>query len=327
MQRYLRLMGMVGHILFLLVFSASAQEHVTKRIERIEAFDRDWVEDIVLLPMDKTPIEKYYSQKTGKSSSYIGRIVVSPVGDRIAFSVNNDSIWVVRRDGTGLRCITQGLDNVHSPYWSIDGKTITFIKGGNERNYAEGTIMQVTQDGAYKKIIGAYDLREPGNRLFPPWMYSPDGKYLLRSSGKPLDYNRYVVRVKDQKVVAIYKTGGSTLEELWFPNGKEVLIEGFLGHGESELVVFSLTGKYMTILPKGRMNLEPTIHPSGALIAYFDDYERELHFLTKDGSKNQLILKTTPTVYIGDMNWTSQGDLAFDLRDQIYFLKLKKQVP
>jgi Tol biopolymer transport system component len=317
---------LIGFILFAQFLPTSAQDHAAQRIEEVEICDHGWVEEIVPLALDKNLIKKY---SVYPSLSYIGSITLSPTGDHIAFSLNSSSIWVVSRDGSGLLCLTIGLKGAHSPYWSKDGKSIKFIKGGDENNYGIGTIMQVAPDGTQRKIIGDCDLREPQKNLFPPWYYSPNGMYVLRPSGKPLDNNVYVARVKDQKVVAIYKSRGSTLGELWFPDGKEILIEKFLGHGESELIVFSLTGKRKVILPRGRMNLKLAIHPSGQLVAYFDDYINELHFLAKDGSKDHRILKGDPqNFYIAAMTWSSKGDiLVFSSGNQIYFLKLKKQVP
>jgi len=325
MQRYIRLVALIGFILFAKLLPASAQDHSAQRIEGVENYNHEWVESIGPLALDQNVIKKY---SVYPSLSYIGAVTPSPTGGHIAFSLNSSSIWVVRRDGSGLFCLTTGLKSAHSPSWSKDGKVITFIKGGDENNYGDGTIMQVAPDGTQMKIIGDIDLRQPRNKIFPSWWYSPDGMYVLRPSGKPLDNNVYVTTVKDQKVVAIYKSRGSTLGELWFPNGKEVLIEKFLGHGESELVVFSLTGKGKVILPRGRMNLELAIHPSGRLIAYFDDDKNELHFLTKDGSKDHRILKGDPKNFsISAITWSPEGDmLIFSSGNQIYFLKLKKQV-
>lgn len=325
MQRYIKLVALIGFILFAKLLPASAQDHSEQRIEGVENYNHEWVASIGPLALDQNVIKKY---SVYPSLSYIGGITLSPTGDHIAFSLNSSSIWVVRRDGSGLFCLTTGLKSAHSPSWSKDGKVITFIKGGDENNYGDGTIMQVAPDGTQMKIIGDIELRQPRKNLFPPWWYSPNGMYVLRPSGKPLDNNVYVARVKDQKVVAIYKSRGSTLGELWFPNEKEILIEGFLGHGESELVVFSLTGKRKVILPRGRMNLKLAIHPSGQLVAYFDDYINELHFLAKDGSKDHRILKGGPkNFYIAAMTWSPKGDmLVFSYVNQIYFLKLKKQV-
>jgi len=326
MQKHIKLVSLIGFILFAQLLFASAQDHATQRIEGVEIYNNDWIEEIVPLALDTNVIKKY---SVYPSISYISGITLSPTGDHIAFCLNSSSIWVVRRDGSGLLCLTTGLKSAHSPSWSKDGKTITFIKGGDENNYGIGTIMQIAPDGTQMKIIGDLELRNPQNKIFPPWWYSPDGMYVLRPSAKPLDNNIYVARVKDQKVVAIFKSRGSTLGELWFPNGKEILIERFLGHGESELIVFFLVGKHKVILPRGEMTLKPSIHPSGRLIAYFDSYINELHFLAKDGSKDHRILKGDPKkFYIAAMTWYPKGDmLVFSSGNQIYFLKLKKQAP
>ena len=176
MQRYIRLVVLIGFMLFAQLLPTSAQDDTVQRIEGIEFCDNEWVEEIVPLALDKNLIKKYYVYP---SLSYISSITLSPTGDRIAFSLNSNSIWVVRRDGSGLFCLTVGLKGAHSPSWSKDGKVITFIKGGDENNYGAGTIMQIAPDGTQRKIIGDYDLRESRNKLFPPWWYSPDGMFAV----------------------------------------------------------------------------------------------------------------------------------------------------
>jgi len=60
---------------------------------------------------------------------------VSPDGNWIAFSVNtssaidNNDIWVVRTDGTGLRRIVEMPYIQNQPRWSPDGKWIYFLSG------------------------------------------------------------------------------------------------------------------------------------------------------------------------------------------------------
>jgi len=309
-------------ILMILTYTQGYAAQITDEINIIE---KDLIESVIPLPIDKNFIEKYYTQKLKKPIFFINRLSLSPTEDKIAFSVNENSIWIVKINGSDLRCLTCDMETAYLPSWSKDGNIITFITGPGETNEWYGTFMQVTPDGAQKKIIGSFNVKEPANKLFHPWRYSPDGQYLLRPGSRHDDYNLYVVRTRDQKILMTYKTQASILNAAWFPNGQEILLEELKGHGDSKLIIFSITGKRKIILPKGRMDMNPAIHPSGQLIAYFNEYDSSLHFLTKDGSKDKRVLEI-PKDYITNMIWAHKGNiLIFPLNEQIYFLKLRQK--
>ena len=328
MRRYRNLIILTLSV-FLLTGTVIAKESLRQLTkegeEKFEILDKDLIEKIIQFPLDTKPIEDFYAKKRGKTDFSLGRLTFSPTGDKIAFSVNNDSIWIVKSNGAGLHCLTCDLENTHSPYWSKDGNLITFIETSDkESDVTSGIYMTMKPDGSKKTVIGSFNIRRPNNKLFPPWYYSTNGQYLLRPSTKPMEHNVYIQRVKDGKLIATYETRASILDMAWFPNSLEALLEEFKGHGESKLAVFSLTGKKETILPIGRMNMESAIHPSGHLIAYFNEYENTLNFLTKDGKKKIPVIKMLKTS-INEMIWTQRGDtLAFSSKNQIYLVTLKR---
>jgi dipeptidyl aminopeptidase/acylaminoacyl peptidase len=329
-------LNVCGIILCCLLSAVLYSDHVyAAKIIGLDILDKNWVEDIVPLPMDTSPIEKYYAHR--QENFFIEKMAFSPAEDRIAFVVNQNSIWTVRSDGTGLACLVCDQKPADSPEWSKDGKEIIFMsgEGGGGKWFGSEILIGIAPDGTRKRTIGTFNIEKPFPPPYPLWRYSPDGQYMVLWKSVPRpgeeryglrDTYIHLVRVKDGRSVANLKTTSSIFNIQWFPNGKEVLIEALGGRisGDSLLIFFSITGKKRVIYPDVHQDMRPAIHPSGQLIACCDDYI--LHFVSKDGTKNYQILKSQDS--IDYMIWTTRGDrLVFSLGNKIYFLKLKKQVP
>ncbi len=124
-------------------------------------------------PMD--PDEKgYWIVMPGYSE--LGSPCFSRDGLWVAFDAykegyNNSrpEVWITRRDGTGLKKLTNGA----TPRWSPDGKRLLFIRGSENEPNQEADIYVIKSDGT-----GEQKLR-PGR--WPEW--SPDGKQIAFSRG------------------------------------------------------------------------------------------------------------------------------------------------
>ncbi len=149
----------------------------------------------------------------------------SPDGEWIAF-VSNDSVWVIKKDGTGLRQVTTPpvfeWDNM--PSWSPDGSTILFV-----RNSDVYEIDALSTGLGTKLIDGAHD---------PAW--SPDGSMIAyenqtdnkiwvadSSTGVPLfrvtsDDGRHPCWSPDGKRIAYAKSGEISLIDLGGSNDQQI---------------------------------------------------------------------------------------------------------
>ncbi|TCK18885.1 WD40 repeat protein [Thiogranum longum] len=67
--------------------------------------------------------------------------VVSPDGLSIAFSlsvagsIDNNHIWLVKEDGSGLKKLTAMKGLQHEPVWSRDGKAVYFLSGEGDQSH------------------------------------------------------------------------------------------------------------------------------------------------------------------------------------------------
>lgn len=92
------------------------------------------------------------ASKTTDSEHGVGALAWSPDGSRIVFSrltgddwpdPESSGLFVVNRDGTGLRQVTRGED--YSPCWAADGRTIVFGRGEN--------VYAVRSDGTQRRLL------------------------------------------------------------------------------------------------------------------------------------------------------------------------------
>jgi Tol biopolymer transport system component len=100
----------------------------------------------------------------------------SPDGNRVAFSsrrTGNYEIWIINRDGSGLRQLTQSQGGHYSP-WSPDGTMIAYSIH-TPRN--ECVIFQPGKAWSDQKLEYLAPFSDP-NLSFEAWSWSLDGKRL-----------------------------------------------------------------------------------------------------------------------------------------------------
>ncbi|MBT3220758.1 MAG: serine/threonine-protein kinase [Proteobacteria bacterium] len=130
----------------------------------------------------------------------------SPDGRRLAFMSfgEQEDLFIVRTDGTGLRQITNDVHRDRSPRWSHDGKRIAFFSN---------------RDGTY----GIYSINPDGGDLVkhspegeyvnPVW--SPDGKQIIGHSNRI----PWLIDLKDPESPELLSERQITMHS-WSPNGR-----------------------------------------------------------------------------------------------------------
>jgi len=138
----------------------------------------------------------------------------SPDGTRLAFASNrsgNTDVWVVNRDGSGLRQLTNHPASDTSPTWAPSGLQIAFVSdrsGGTQ-------IYLVNADGTGLQKLTS----DPGDHDRPTW--SPLG-FIAYTSGAALGHNISLYEVDTGRISVLTDGLGDNGSPSVSPNGRHI---------------------------------------------------------------------------------------------------------
>jgi len=146
---------------------------------------------------------------------------VSPDGEFIAFDAIRDKqedIFVMRRDGSGLRQLTNDISKDRAPRWSPDGKKLIFYSNRSGR-YEGWTI---NADGSNLQQI----TKTPDDDYLLMHLWSPDGKNMLGnlSEGFPfiIESGKNFSEQTPQYLPKFENSEDWIMAISWSPDGKQL---------------------------------------------------------------------------------------------------------
>lgn len=193
----------------------------------------------------------------------------SPDGSRIAFVVANyvdgtGDIFVVNRDGTGLRQLTTDPELDDSPAWSPDGRRLAFR---SYRDGHDGEIWVMNADGT-----GATNLTPTTGTAIvdhrrPAW--SPDGAAIALASTLGGDWGIWVMNADGSAPRQLTNTPELDAEPAWSPDGRSIAFRrSDASTGDSDILVVPAAGGEPVRLTLPGQQRQPAWSPDGQKIAF-----------------------------------------------------------
>jgi TolB protein len=231
---------------------------------------------------------------------------LSPDGTQIGFDRGGD-IYVMRRDGSAVRRLTDGVGSNFDPAWSPDGKRLAFTT--TRFGKAEATVMNA--DGTRVVRITHNHV----NDLSPSW--SPDGRRLVvvRNVGKRHS-DLWIVRLAGRGEKRLTR-GQDAWDAEWSPDGRRIAfarIVGRLADFDGDLMVVDRDGRHLRRLTRGKaQDFSPSWSPDSRWLV-FDRYGAPgsgLNVIGADGKGRHSI---EPRQGRGGFNpsWGGDGTIAFE---------------
>ena len=198
----------------------------------------------------------------------VGEFAWSPDGSMLAFTSfeagNDDDVFVVNSDGTGLRSFVASPLGEHSPQWSPDGTRISFERWPlRDSDPGTADIYTVGLDGGGEVPLVTSTGWDTGA------VWSPDGGRLAFTRDRGGDEEIYVVNADSSGERQLTDLpDASATEPAWSPDGTRL---SFVAHdGEQwDAWVVNVDGSgLLRLTPSDRADGQAVWAPDGSLLAF-----------------------------------------------------------
>jgi Tol biopolymer transport system component len=251
----------------------------------------------------------------GMSIAFVRYERLSRLGTYGTPRVDESSLYVVRRDGSGLQEIARTGSEVGPsfgrPVWSPDGQNLAFVAtryvaggmGGRSLESTGSALYVVERDGSHLRRVARsrVELESPGEFDLPVWL--PDGKSLLvlehLGPATPILHRVAVDGSRDSILVRDVECSCDITVN---PDDDRIAVARYVGDGDEITEIIDLEDDSHTKLDTGCTELcsVPMWSPDGQELAYdvppantLSSGGDELRVMNADGSDDHKVLQAT----------------------------------
>jgi len=224
---------------------------------------------------------------------------VTPAGD-VAFMrprAGQQGLWIVRRDGTGLRPLGTGALDGRMPAFSPDGGRVAFVR----HRAGEGSDIWLARPDGTAQVNLTAVVSGGVTHLSPAW--SPDSGRLAFASNRGGRFRIWIMSAEGGDSRPLARTPGADLEPAWSPEGGRLAFVRQFPDGHSDLVVLELaTGAERRIQFPGT-EARPAWSPRGTLIAFASDRHGQIDLFAAAPDGTGLVRLTDGTADESSPAW------------------------
>lgn len=214
--------------------------------------------------------------------------VWSPDGKSFAFEsdmAGNWDIWMVRRDGTGLRQITTDSHDDRFPSFSPDGTRLAF----SSNRTGNWDIWSVGLDGSQEKQLTQFS----GLDIAPVW--SPDGGRIAFVSSRTMDVLVWVMNADGSRVEGMPNIRCGDWVSAWSPDGRSVAAVSSM-RGSSDIWMINTMDRTITQLTQKtdvRRDFLPAFSPDGNWMAFVSERKgvRDIWISDREGANERRLTR------------------------------------
>lgn len=228
------------------------------------------------------------ARSVGPASARVRSPAWSPDGQWIVFESDTASfrdLYRMRRDGSGLRRLTDNPQGNYEPAVSPDGEWIAFVssRDGNAEIY------RMRADGSGQVRLTAFHTDD----WAPRW--SPDGRRIAFLSNREGRDRVYVVGADGTGIRALNSDADTAqeAEPAWSPDGTRVAHTIRAGEGSRIAVTDLRTGRRTLVSQAGESASAPAWSPDGRHIAYTASRgaESDIRIVRADGGASFTVIR------------------------------------
>lgn len=236
--------------------------------------------------------------------------VPSPDGSQVAFLSTRDDnveIYVMNADGSGLRRLTNSMEEDKHIAWSPDGSKIAFVT--YDKTTHSGNIYVMDADGSNKRALTE---SEAWNGL--P-QFSPKGTQLLFQSNRGGRWDHYVMNVDGSGVRNVTNDEAQDILPSWTPDGRI----RFKKRENDTFVPYAIRPDGTDLQPYPDFNPSEAVSPDGAYVIFGEanDEDRNADLHLKDHAGRRVAqLTNTPGFDNREVKWTPDGRAFYFVSDR-----------